>query len=118
MSNERIHHKGDCKDHHRHADSDDARQLSQHVQHSMKHKGSRHDSHHLQSSFNKHLPNLKITAAEDSAGSAAAAIAEIDPVQAGDVPRIDDQAGTEDPRLEQLSKKFGVKLKKKILRMK
>lgn len=109
MSHERNNHKGDCKDHQRHAESgDDAKQLSQHVQHSMKHKGSHHDSRHLHSSFNKHLPGLKITGIE---ACAAADIAEIEPVQAGDVPRIKDQVSAEETRLELFSKKFGVKLK-------
>lgn len=112
MTDERNHHKGDSKDHQRHtnADSDDdAKQLSQRVQHTMKHKGSHHDSHHLHSSFNKHLPDLKIT----GTGGYAPAEAKAAAAESSDVINITDQSKSEEPRLESLSKKFGVKLKLK-----
>lgn len=110
MTHERNHHKGDSKDHHRHSDSDDdAKQFSQRLQHTMKHKGSHHDSHHLHSSFNKHLPDLKITGIEGSAAAEAKAAA----AEGSDVINITDQSESEEPRLESLSKKYGVKLKLK-----
>lgn len=107
MSHDGNHHKGDSKDHQRHTDSDDAKQLSQHLQHGMKHKGSHHDSHHLRSSFNKHLPDLKIT----GTGGSAAAEAKMAPDDTSDVINITDKSKSEETRLESLSKKFGVKLK-------
>jgi|JI8StandDraft_1071087.scaffolds.fasta_scaffold39576_2 hypothetical protein len=108
MSNDRIHHKGDSKEHQRHTDSDDdAKQLSQSLQHSMKYKGSHHDSHHLHSSFNKHLPDLKIT----GSGGSASAEAKMAPDDTSDLINLTDKSNYEEARLESLSKKFGVKLK-------
>ncbi|GEM_PF-815756 len=123
MSNERKHHqKGDRKDRHREdsPESDDAKHLSQHVQHIMKHKHPEVDNLSLSHRNRTHLPDLKITGKEGTKSSSDPAKEVAKPGQctvpdATKKSDVSDSTKTTDkveaPKTEDsLSKKFGVKV--------